>query len=189
MNPLTDISSLPPVSLLYEDDEEEGISTIETRMYTVTVSARPSLDSSLNQQSDAASEHLLPSFLYQAVVRIEGFGELRKNWDSYDADPISSEARKAAIQVIQNVHECLSESIREDSKPEDIKPYAAVPLSDGGVQLEWRGARSEIEVEIGPDGELAYLLVQGHGSSREFFEAERVSMREVMVQIGQVLVA
>jgi len=49
----------------------------------------------------------------------------------------------------------------------DPAPWTSSPLMDGGLQLEWKATREEIEVEVGPDGSLSYLLIErGHGKPR-----------------------
>jgi hypothetical protein len=45
--------------------------------------------------------------------------------------------------------------------PEAIATLAwisAVPLSSGGIQLEWHTGQFDIEVEIGPDGSLRSVM-------------------------------
>ena len=42
---------------------------------------------------------------------------------------------------------------------ETLGRFAAVPCSDGGIQLEVHRAGYDIEIEIGPDGRIASVLV------------------------------
>ena len=67
-------------------------------------------------------------------VKISGFSELKKDWDSYDADEIT-------IQVIMTAHKVI------DSLPPivDIQSVDVFPMRDGGVQIEI-GDLKEIEV-------------------------------------------
>jgi hypothetical protein len=59
-------------------------------------------------------------------------------------------------------------------------PYAVAPVSDGGVQLEWRSSPLEIEVEVGPLGELGYLLIDGRVAERRFEEQGNVPTQPVL---------
>ncbi len=55
-------------------------------------------------------------------TRIDEFKTLEKNWDSYDADPIS----QVAIECAHTYADMFPPS-----------PNFASPLPGGGIQLEW----------------------------------------------------
>lgn len=63
---------------------------------------------------------------------------LPENWDSYGGRPPASTAIAVARRLVESV--------------------SAVPMSDGGVQVEWRGAGLDVEVVVTPAG-LASVLV------------------------------
>ena len=68
---------------------------------------------------------------------------LPSNWDSYGAEPIQLEVVRAALSF-------LSRHLEHDSHAPWI-----VPMSDGGIQLEWSHDDKEIEVVIAPEGEIS----------------------------------
>ena len=61
--------------------------------------------------------------------------ELEKlQWASHDVAPLTSEAIWAARELIMNL--------------------SIVPLQNGGIQIEMHGFAGDVEVEIGPDGQV-----------------------------------
>ena len=70
---------------------------------------------------------------------------------------------------------------------EGVAPFTVAPLVDGGVQIEWRGPRREIEVEIGPAEDLGYLLIRKEAAKREFQEDDNVAWSEILGLITQIL--
>jgi hypothetical protein len=68
-------------------------------------------------------------------------------------------------------------------------PYDIAPIPRGGVQVEWRGPRMHIEVEIGPTGEPSYLVKKIFPTHREYEEGHDVSWQVILVQIPRVLLA
>ncbi len=83
-------------------------------------------------------------------------------------------------------------SVQEElfgSIEERIVPACVAPLDDGGVQIEWSGTNAEIEVEIGPDAALSYLLANGIGPERAFEEVESASLDLTLNKIFYTLLA
>ncbi len=76
------------------------------------------------------SAPVLANSLWQSELR-----QLKENWDSYGASPIS----EAAIR-------CLGQ-------------FAVVPSSDGGIQLEYHG-NCDVEIDISPGGQIVYVGVE-----------------------------
>ena len=72
----------------------------------------------------------------EVVNKLDTFFDLKRDWNSYGAEPIRTKC--IAIAAI------LSTQVRFDLT--DI-----VPLPNGGVQLEWKADGVEIECEINPD--------------------------------------
>jgi hypothetical protein len=72
--------------------------------------------------------------------------------------------------------------------PSNINPAPwTSPLPDGGLQLEWVGSKSRIEVEIAPGGSLAYLVKQGTGPSTQYIAAEGVDIENVAQAVLDIL--
>ncbi len=65
---------------------------------------------------------------------------LKENWDSYGAPIISKIAVDAALQL-RNVLAAVP---------------SFVPMSNGGVQVEWHSLGFDVELEIQPNGRLAH---------------------------------
>jgi hypothetical protein len=116
--------------------------------------------------------------------RLEQLARLGPNWDSYGGAPPTAQAVHAAHRLVLAVAEELTAVAGESARP-----YAVAPLADGCVQLTWRGPRDEVEVEIGPRDNLAYLLVKGQGSVETVEEAEDVSLSEVIDLVARVLLS
>lgn len=68
-----------------------------------------------------------------------------------------------------------------------MNPSHISPLPVGGVQIEWDGDRKDLEVEVGPDGQLAYLLVDRTGAERQYTEADDVPAATVLDLVADVL--
>jgi len=63
--------------------------------------------------------------------------ELPENWDSYGSPKITDAALASASVVL-------------------TRPGQAVPTSLGGVQVEWHIDGVDLEIEIGPSGEIMW---------------------------------
>ena len=118
--------------------------------------------------------------LQLAFERLEELAGLGPNWDSYGAAPISADAIAGAQRLLAAV------AMEADNPAGDgVRPYVVVPVANGGVQIEWRGPDAGIEVAIGPDGDLGYLLVTGEEPARTFEERDGVAEDDLV----QVVVA
>ena len=121
--------------------------------------------------------------LRPTIERLAEFAALSSNWDSYGGLPASPRAVSAATELLVLLADYLP-----DLDPERLVPFAVAPIADGGVQLEWRRQRHDLEVEIAPGGELGYLLIERLGDRREFREESNVLAREVLRLLGTLLV-
>ena len=123
--------------------------------------------------------------LQRAFERLGELTRLGPNWDSYGAEPISPQAIALARQFLTAVAERFAAWAGDR-----VHPYVIVPLANGGVQLEWRGPGGDLEVEIGPAGDFAYLLITGQGAARTFEERDAVPEAElfgVVARAGSAL--
>jgi hypothetical protein len=66
-------------------------------------------------------------------------------------------------------------------------PYSVVPLSGGGVQVEWRGDAATIEVEISSEGVFGYLLVRGSEPLRDVEERDNVPQSHILELVRSVI--
>ncbi|MBA2520104.1 MAG: hypothetical protein H0V24_10585 [Chloroflexia bacterium] len=128
------------------------------------------------------STHLL---LLPITARIGEFAGLPGNWDADDADPITSPAVAGAINLIMLVAS-PPEAIR-DVTPRLAIPTTSSPLPDGGIQVEWSGNADRIDVQIGPDGSLGYLVKWGGGSEARYEETDEATVERIIELIHQVI--
>jgi hypothetical protein len=116
--------------------------------------------------------------LLSALQQLEAISILPKDWDSYGSEPPTPQAILAARTLIAHAHR-QSTSV----------PYFVAPISGGGVQIEWRGRHSEIEVELDSQGKnFSYLLIEGKGTAnRRTEEKHDVSSAEILDAIHAVV--
>lgn len=119
--------------------------------------------------------------LASIFTRLKEIAQLEADWDSYGAEPVSSVAFIAAFELLDAVKNRLSRKVREPL------PQFIAPLADGGLQLEWSGQKGDIEVEIYPNGDLGYVLIERQGTNRKFKEQHQVSLHEVLNLLSQFL--
>lgn len=120
--------------------------------------------------------------LGSALVRLAELGRLGPGWDSYGAEPISRLAVQRARQFLLALRRSLAHEVGEVFLPVNI-----APIADGGIQLEWQGPDSALEVEVTAEGRLAYFLVQGAGSSRRTTQEEDVELSDIEKVVGSVV--
>lgn len=124
----------------------------------------------------------IPKRLRDVFQRIEQLGDLQADWDSYGGEPPARLAIRTAHEVFRDVIGAWP------ALPDQrLRPFAVAPLRDGGVQMEWRTSAKELELEIGADGGIGYLLIDKRGSQREFAEGDTISRTEALDLIGLVL--
>lgn len=137
----------------------------------------------LNEAAREEDVQADPRWRLRGVLeRLNAMERLGPNWDSYESQPPSADARSKARDLIWDV-------VGQFFGTVDLHaiPFTVVPLSGGGVQVEWRGANNSIEVEVGPCDRFGYLLAKGHGPNREFEERDNVSEHDVVRQVAAAL--
>lgn len=112
-------------------------------------------------------EQPVADWLRPAVARISSLTALARGWDSYDATPVEADLALQAVEFLLNV-----------ALPH-VPPPAIVPLSDGGIQLEWHHGGVDLEIsfsELEPGG---YVEDRDGGEAAELplNEAARVLAR------------
>jgi hypothetical protein len=82
----------------------------------------------------------------KAIQKIVGFEQLQANWDSYGSPRVADAVIRKAIDVVMATF--------------DFGPLPRIlPVSGGGIQFEWEKGGRELEIEIHPDLQIEYLLV------------------------------
>ncbi len=117
-----------------------------------------------------------------SLDRLEVIERLEFNWDSYGSEAPTSLAVAAARSLIWTVYlvSLYARGIRTD-------PHAILPLPGGGVQIEWQGGGSTIEVEISSEGAFGYLLAKGREPLREFEERDGVPRSQIVELVWSVI--
>lgn len=139
------------------------------------------LETQWSSVSTVASQPLWSHAVYEQLSELT---DLPNNWDSYGSPPVDSEVIARALDVLASL-----------SRFNMNRPHVlAVP--GGGIQFEWAGVSSELEIEIRPTGEVEFLIVdesnemlegpvdQGYYSQKLFclsnwFLSERKSVHEL----------
>ncbi len=120
--------------------------------------------------------------LQPSLLRIREIARLPPNWDSAGAVPSSAEAVAQACVLIDAVAE-----LQEQRTGARRTPLTSAPIADGGLQVEWMGGDTRIDVQIAPDGALGYLTKRGQGSMVEHEERDDVPLATLLDVIAQVL--
>jgi len=76
-----------------------------------------------------------------AIDRLEDLASLAPGWDSYGAKSVAADMALAAVKFLAAVA-AAAPSVHEPS---------IVPLSDGGIQVEWHRGGIDLEVEFSDD--------------------------------------
>jgi hypothetical protein len=88
------------------------------------------------------------SALLASLRRIAELKSMPDDWDSYGSPRVQQLAARRAVGVV-----CAAAT-------EEVRPPQIVPVSGGGLQIEWTSANRELEIEILPDGSIEYLAVE-----------------------------
>ena len=80
---------------------------------------------------------------------LQGFANLltlEANWDGENGKPIAPALVSSALKFVDRI---LMVDFR-------LPPPSVVPISDGGLQIEWHRAGKDFEIEFSPDGSIRY---------------------------------
>lgn len=91
----------------------------------------------INNQSTRVKEYESISYPHRVEIqKIRSFSELEKNWDSYDAQEISSDVISQAVDLIKEI----------DKLDEEV--YFSSPGPNGEVMVELKRKDKEVEIII-----------------------------------------
>lgn len=96
-----------------------------------------------------------PEWLRPTVAKMNQLLQLPPNWDSYGGQPVSLQSLGAALRLLFG----LSKST--------LPPPEVVPMSAGGVQLEWHQSGVDLEISVGSAGEISCYYRDGCGNEAE----------------------
>ena len=91
------------------------------------------------QQPELSPSLPVVSLVEGATAAINELTELARGWDGYDGIPVLPQVAEHALRFLELIGEHTQ-----------ISPDV-VPLSNGGLQLEWFVGAYEVEVAIAPD--------------------------------------
>ncbi len=83
-----------------------------------------------------------------AIGQLEDLASLALGWDSYGAKPVAADMAMAAVRFLADVA-VASPGVHEPS---------IVPLSDGGIQVEWHRCGIDLEVAFSDDEPGVYRV-------------------------------
>ena len=98
----------------------------------------------------------LPLWLKSALAEVARIAALPTNWDSYGSPPLNEIMRQNGVQLLVSI------------EYEDFPPPSIVPISGGGLQIEWQYKRRELELEIvAGSHQVLFLKVHEDDSAEE----------------------
>ena len=115
-----------------------------------------------------------------ALERIIDLARLEDDWDTYGSVPISSLAVDTARTLISLF------TLKYRVPLPRILPFHISPIPGGGIQIEWRFERSELEVNVGSDGTLSYLLIQNEGDEESYQEVDDIDSAQIIELVANI---
>jgi len=91
----------------------------------------------------------------EAMRRLGEIAKLQHNWDSYGSPPPSSTALEIVMDLLLKIDH------------PNLPSTDVVPVSGGGLQLEWNVSDREIQLEISSEGTAQYLQIERGRPVRE----------------------
>jgi hypothetical protein len=116
------------------------------------------------------------------LERLAELQTLEADWDTYGALPLTPTALGRADEIMRTVLDLYGSTFGDR-----VAPYTVMPIVDGGVAIEWRGSNTDFNLDIGPSGDLSYLLVERSEDGRKFEEKYEVPEQRVMDLVRQVI--
>jgi hypothetical protein len=95
----------------------------------------------------------LPAWLLPTICALEDLLHLPGNWDGYGAVRIKEQIAENALLVLVEIME------------DDAPVPSVVPLSDGGIQVEWHRRGRNLEIEFPADEAPAFYYYEDRKES------------------------
>jgi hypothetical protein len=97
-----------------------------------------------------------PPWLSSALADLAHIAALPSDWDGYGSPQLSVKEREQATQLLASM------------TYSDLPAPSIVPVSGGGIQIEWQHCGRELELEIMAGAqELMFLQVSEDGTTEE----------------------
>lgn len=124
---------------------------------------QPLQDSDASIDADDTTE--IPPWLMDVLPRLDELAALEENWDSYGSPPPSADLIGHVLMIVQRAERLLGYSSQQSVMPTP----SIVPLSGGGIQIEWQTQVKELELEFSEEERPAALAVNiATGESTEY---------------------
>jgi hypothetical protein len=115
----------------------------------------------------------IPDWVQPTVEALVRIMRLPPNWDSFGAQPVQSALAGKAVEILSLIME-------ENSPPPSI-----VPLSDGGLQMEWHLRGEDVEIVVATDEPTTYYYRGREGNSEDGFpSAAYARLRSIIQELG-----
>jgi hypothetical protein len=129
--------------------------TANSCTFTTSISTNSSLSyTSTNsscwytQWSSVIPTRALSQWQIEGIKRLNKVLSLPENWDGYGSRPPTQAAANTAMDLIISIN------------IDDLVPLRVVPVSGGGIQLEWETSTRALELEILDGGTIEYLKTE-----------------------------
>lgn len=87
--------------------------------------------------------------------RLRRLAALEADWDSYGAQPVSSNSLVTAERTLTLIRSIVGGLVSS------VEPSMLAARADGGILAEWIGSEGSIEIHFEPNGSMGYLLEEG----------------------------
>jgi len=108
---------------------------------------------------------------------IYGFSKLQPNWDTYNADSISTNAIETAIEILNHIY---SKGLLSNDTNINI-----FPMRDGGIQFEFDADYICAELEINQSGESIFVLFNDDGDIIKKWQIFELSELTTLIEDAQ----
>ena len=98
----------------------------------------------------------MPPWLMDVLPRVEQLAALKEDWDSYNSPPPYLKLMCDALGAVQRAERLLRYS---QAQLATMPTPSLVPLSGGGIQIEWQTPLKELELEFFEENAAAALAV------------------------------
>lgn len=122
------------------------------------------------------------STIEPSFERLEELSRLETDWDGYGGQSPTGKAVASAARLMAAAWDRCT-----GSDPGQCQPYEIMPITDGGLQLEWRGESQRLNLNVGPDGAISFLHITGRGDARIYREGDDLPFGEALRLVMQVV--
>jgi hypothetical protein len=113
--------------------------------------------------------------LRASFERLDALSKLEPDWDSYGGLPPTARAIGLVSRVI------VESAATAGETPTDV-----MPLPAGGLQLIWEHEPDELQIDVGPDGTLGYLLIERGRATPQMHEADDISLADARAMVAKL---